>query len=398
MALNLLLTVSQVYVLLPFFTGKWPRDTRGAIPIRPTALLGLSLGLVFLVRLDNLFLIIMLCLAFLNTRRIGARQGVGRSNWMQMASLLLPLGLIILAYGLLSLGAYGAIIPVSGQVKHYWHSIGGSVFGPPPDGALASITAYLSRAPSSTVSGPVAGLVRYWSLPSIALPVLIGGLAYGLLRTRHILRGQVAVLVACLFGGSLLHLAYYVFSGHIQSREWYWVPEYVTFLLLLAFGLNGLLSSQRSPLLRWALAVIAMLTLLVARLPTYLGWIFGQYQYQPADGSDYLERAAFLEQNTPATAVIGTPNAGGLGYLTRRRIVNIDGLVNSYAFLTAMRSEQSDRYLDQIGVDFIFIGPGYTEYEPYAHMLNSHLDLVASWSASDGSRPHDLFRFQLAAD
>jgi hypothetical protein len=205
------------------------------------------------------------------------------------------------------------------------------------------------------------------------------------------------VLSACLIAAGLIHPAYYALVGYVQTREWYWVTEYLVILWLTALGLNGLLSLRLPGFRRLALGGVAILAMLTWRLPGYTAWVAGQFQFRPTDGSDYFERAAFLEQHTPGSALIGMPNAGGLGYLAQRRVVNIDGLVNSYAYLAAMRNGQADRYLAQIGVDYVFIGPGYTAFEPYAHMLDGHLHWVATWAADDGNRTHDLFRFQLGA-
>jgi hypothetical protein len=328
----------------------------------------------------------------------GELRGGGLSRLARQAFfLIVPLGLIGLAYSLVSLRIYGAVLPVSGEVKRYWYSIGGSVFGQPPVGLVPSLAAYFSRVPSKSVSGPLVSLNRYWALRNAALPIVVA-LAYGWLRGRRAVQGRVAVLTACLIGASLIHPAYYARVGYVQTREWYWVTEYLAILWLTALGLSGLLGVRMPGFWRWALAGVAILAMLAWRLPGYTAWVAGQFQFRPGDGSDYFDRAAFLEEHTPGSAVIGTPNAGGLGYLTHRRVVNIDGLVNSYAFLAAMRTGQSDRYLEQIGVDYIFIGPGYTAFEPYAHMLDGHIQWLAKWAAFDGSRVHDLFRFQLGAD
>lgn len=89
--------------------------------------------------------------------------------------------------------------------------------------------------------------------------------------------------------------------------------------------------------------------------------------------------ARFIEIHASGDAIFGTANAGVLGYFTNRHIINIDGLVNSYSFLESMKNQASHLYLRQIGVNWIFIGPGHVKHEPYTHMLDGKLDIVATW-------------------
>jgi hypothetical protein len=395
MALNLCLTASLLF-LLALAASMAPAGNRRTPPLWLAALIGLNIGLLFLARLDNVFMLLVLGAGYVVILLWkGGLRSIELGRLVQHGFvLILPLAVFGLAYVVLSLFVYGAFLPVSGQVKHYWYSIGGSVFGPPPLGPLSSLAAYFSRASSKVVSGPIVGLDRYWALRRAALPVA-AGFVFGGLRGRRALLGAAGLLTACLIGASLIHPAYYALVGYVQSREWYWVTEYMAILWLIALGLSGLLEVRLPPAWRLVVAGVAITAMLVWRLPGYAAWVAGQFQFRPSDGSDYFDRAAFLERHTPPSAVIGTPNAGGLAYLSDRRVVNIDGLVNSYGFLAAMRNGQADRYLEQMGVDYIFIGPGYTAFQPYAQMLDGHLRWVAEWSPYDVERTHDLFRFQL---
>jgi hypothetical protein len=53
--------------------------------------------------------------------------------------------------------------------------------------------------------------------------------------------------------------------------------------------------------------------------------------------------------NLPEQAVLGSWNAGALGYLSDRRVVNLDGLVNSWSFFRAGRADLCS-YWDRAGV------------------------------------------------
>jgi hypothetical protein len=63
----------------------------------------------------------------------------------------------------------------------------------------------------------------------------------------------------------------------------------------------------------------------------------------------HIEAAAWVQQNLPERAVLASWNAGALGYLSGRRVVNLDGLVNSWSFF---RGERHDlcAYWERTGV------------------------------------------------
>ena len=88
----------------------------------------------------------------------------------------------------------------------------------------------------------------------------------------------------------------------------------------------------------------------------------------------YLVAAKFIEKNTLDDAVIGTPNAGGVGYFTNRRVVNIDGLSNNPEFLDSIKNLEGHTYLKEIGVGYIFRVPGYEKYELHTHMLDGKIE------------------------
>ncbi|MEP7198707.1 MAG: hypothetical protein ABI874_02710, partial [Chloroflexota bacterium] len=95
--------------------------------------------------------------------------------------------------------------------------------------------------------------------------------------------------------------------------------------------------------------------------------------------------AQWARANLPRDAVIGAWNAGTIGYLSERRTVNLDGLVNSWTYFETERHDLC-RYWQQNGVTVLLdafedgralsVGPTYPAYARCANQL----ELI--WSAN----------------
>ena len=107
-----------------------------------------------------------------------------------------------------------------------------------------------------------------------------------------------------------------------------------------------------------------------------------------------MSRINFLENNTDKNAVIATPNAGGLGYFSSRRIVNSDGLVNSYDYLNSIKDGRGYYYLKSLGVDYIFSTKISLKFEPYKSMFEVKLSEKARWTNNEGGQLHILYRLE----
>jgi hypothetical protein len=67
----------------------------------------------------------------------------------------------------------------------------------------------------------------------------------------------------------------------------------------------------------------------------------------------WLEAAEWAEQNLGNHAIIAIKDAGLFGYFSGRRVVNLDGKANGYAYLDHLRSERVEEYLTRVGVSFV---------------------------------------------
>jgi hypothetical protein len=72
-------------------------------------------------------------------------------------------------------------------------------------------------------------------------------------------------------------------------------------------------------------------------------------------GQPYMDMLPALEGYTEPGAVIGMTGGGNAGYYIKNRtIVNMDGLINSYAYFQALQENRGGKYLAEKGLGYIF--------------------------------------------
>ena len=74
-----------------------------------------------------------------------------------------------------------------------------------------------------------------------------------------------------------------------------------------------------------------------------------------------------------------------VGIFSSRKIVNSDGLVNSYDYLNSIKDGKGYYYLKSLGVDYIF-QQKVLKFEPYKSMFESKLFEIARWTNNKGGR------------
>jgi len=133
------------------------------------------------------------------------------------------------------------------------------------------------------------------------------------------------IAAACIVGNLLVAGYYTAFYDHLLDEyTYYWMPAVWTGCLLIALGIAPFAASSRGAR-RIAGCIAGALALLAAVYVPDLIKTFGTE----------VPRAivvASINRETPTDAVIGSWDAGYIGYFSDRRVVNLDGLVNDYAF------------------------------------------------------------------
>jgi len=286
----------------------------------------------------------------------------------------LPIVLILGSYMLWSHFTFGTSSPVSGQVKHWWGTLPDTVYGNPVQSfaELFGFPEFLDGAWQTLFSPIPTTLQRLmWPLPVWGIFLLAGWVLGG---HKHGL-GLWSLGAACL-----LQVLYYHGSYYIGMRSWYWLNESLFAVLVWAMALDGWwgwLTRQKEH--RRALLVITSLCSLVL-VANYVSWTGRNFPLKRTanDQHIYLTEAVWLEKLTPPGSVIGMSGSGSVGYfINDRRVVNLDGLINSNDYFQSLKAGTGRAAVDAFGLDYVY-GHYYllTSTNPYYNILKDRLDLL----------------------
>jgi hypothetical protein len=285
------------------------------------ALLGALLAGVFLARLDSVFQVLAV-LGALVVRWARARpRPAAMVLLLKLARVGGVMAVLVMPYLLWNLAAFGHLVPISGGLKSSF---------PHPSFALGTLGG----------RGLAAGLGLVLA-PLIALAVLAAP------RGAVERPGPRAPAIAiALWVGSALHLAY-TFTFMTWGTHWWYSSAYVpAALVLIALGV----ASLGTRFTRFRALVPAILAVL--GLGAGVGLVLDA-RMRGSDHRDWYEAAIWARRNLPADAVIAMPENGLFGYFCGRPVVNLDGVINGYAYQRALRDHALRRYLDACGVTYV---------------------------------------------
>ena len=202
--------------------------------------------------------------------------------------------------------------------------------------------------------------IQFWirgdhlGAPIIAGYVLWPLALFGLWRARRRPTRGLALMTALLLLGGLTLVLVHIFARY-YPRPWYFV------VLAQSLSLGLALFWAHTRLVARVIGLTAGITVLL--VSGLIAWQTGYYPWQVR--MHYAE-AAWVRENTPEDATIGSMNAGIIGYYSGRRTVNLDGVVNPAAF-AAIREYRLLDYMREVGIDF-FVDIDYIltdEYGPF---------------------------------
>jgi hypothetical protein len=282
---------------------------------------------------------------------------------------------------------FGTFSPVSGQIKRWWGSLSGKVYGGPALDPLSffglnyqgdsntwhPLSTHLG---SLAESFPQSRLAETWRYPALlAAALLLAGLVL-LLNKPKAKTAIVELGILPLFAGAWLQILYYHAPGYSALKEWYWINQSV--IIVLAFSLVlGLLfrTVQRFRLARaaaWLVVVwygVYLLTPFWSLIRTNM--TYGEWS--PADPNNDI--AALLEANTEPGSIIGLTGGGNAGYFIHdRTIINMDGLINSYPYFQLLQAEKAGNYLASEGMDYVLANPLILRQSPYRGQFAVYLE------------------------
>ncbi len=327
--------LATAYVYLCRFTPALPE------PVRPYLTLGMVLSLTVLARLDTILLagVLGLWLAWRERQRGWSRQGVRR-----LLAFGLPLVLVGTAYAAFNTYLSGHPMPISGVVKQGWSV--DLLAADPRYAAHGWVVAKLYH-----LTTPLRQF-EIWYYRPIVLGVFgaVGVWIVGRLAPRrHPWRARFEQALRpwspfVLYGLLNFFLFTLIYHLGLSYSAWYYVVQPWIAAMLAATLANYFLRRTR-----WATAVLAVaVVLLTAR---------GLLTWRAQEHADptrllYHDAARWARTNLPADAVIGSWNAGTLGYLSERRVVNLDGVVNSWTYYETDRHDLC-QYWDTMGITHV---------------------------------------------
>ncbi|HET9915395.1 MAG TPA: hypothetical protein VFQ13_26120 [Anaerolineales bacterium] len=307
-----------------------------------------------------------------------------REGALYYSVILIPLGI----YMLWSKLVFGTTSPVSGQIKQWWASLPGRAYG----GFSRDLLSFfgLSYTTDENAWRPISRIFGGWAermyeiLPTydtwryLTLLTLFAIIFYLILLTnrRKAKTAVTQISLIPLLSGAWLQILYYSMLGYAAHKEWYWISEMVIIVLTfsLMFGIFHTLI-RKVPyrhVLAWATAAYVGISMVL----TFWSYMRETMPYNAWDpDTPYMDIVPLLEEHTEPGSMIGMTGGGNVGYFIHdRTIVNMDGLINSYAYFQSVQARQGGEYLYQIGLDYVLANPVILDQQPYKGQFNEYLE------------------------
>ena len=273
---------------------------------------------------------------------------------------------------------FGTFSPVSGQIKRWWGSLAGNVYGGTVKDELSFFG--LNYTGDSNTWHPLSTLFGFWAETLhktsildfwryLIIASIFAALFYLLMFTNKQKAKSAIVQMGLipLFASAWVQVLYYHAQGYSAYKEWYWVSQLVLVVLALSI-IPGLLYKMVRKIrfaetCAWVIAMgfgIYMLLPFWASIRSNMTY----NEWKPSDPNNDI--AAFLEANTEPGSMIGMTGGGNAGYFVHDRIViNMDGLINSDEYFQLLKGKKAGEYLANEGLDYILANSALLDQLPY---------------------------------
>lgn len=312
--------------------SKWLTDETGMTATRSAAL-GALAALTLLSRLDSVFYVMVILVVWLlrDFRSFG-------THWKRAALFTVIPALTLAVYMALNQQLFDVWMPVSGYIKRAIHAGGPS---------LDSVGMFAACA--------------------------VGILTASRLACRRIIprlteQRDVALTVVALY------LLFYqadlsLVRGAVVPEIWY-LSQHILWGLMVAFVLLDRIVHMRPGSLRYCLTGCAALLAMAGIAGTWA------IRLQRSSYDHYLaskETAGWINANLPQDAVLAGWDVGIVGYYSRPRLINLDGLVNSFDYLQHLQRGEGIDFLDKQNVAYIvqYYGQGFELGSRYGYDWNA---------------------------
>ena len=260
----------------------------------------------------------------------------------------------ILAYFAYNGIVFGGVTPVSGVTKQMWSERLWE-----QEGGYSLVQNF-----REVLQIPAFGYELLVALEVCAYVVLVWRFAC---RSRSREDWLQLVFLVCVFGLAAGHLAKFaqtVLTVHPVwgSDAWYFVPAYLLMTLVIPVRCHVAIhfirrfldprSPQAANLLSMGIVVVGAVFLLAK------ADFMGPFQFVDRSGESTehgMKNTSYMgvqvmDSVLPEDSVVGSWDAGVIGYFSRFPVVNLDGLVNSYGYLRAQREETEATFHQRYGI------------------------------------------------
>lgn len=301
------------------------RPERLELPVsRNDAQLGFLLALTMLARLDAVFLLFVisgiLCVRAWRDSSPSLTNKVA-NVWSKGIAVFWPVLILVLPYLIWNEVRFGHVVPISGLLK--------STF-PAPDPTWS----YLHK---------------HWEYVML-LAMASGGWMLG--RIRGPWKDPFRTAVGALIAGALLHLLYTLL---FMDGVFWW--HYVSYISAGLLGVGFLAEPMvaRSPTMVQRMSVVAAVLLMVAAIVVSMTRRLPDGQLAIESGTRLATRRAadWVRNNLPEDAILGMKDSGAVTFYSRRRVVNLDGVINNLEYQRRKCTGEFEAYLHEVGVDYI---------------------------------------------
>lgn len=296
---------------------------------RACAVMGLLLGLAILSRLDTSLLALLVAIEW--SARARGRPGAAA----RLAALAAPPLLVGAGYALVNAAAFGSPWPVSGAAKRVW-----SIY------LLATDPVYRAHGWLAAKAWQLTWPLRHplaLAMPSMLACAGVCGLLWsrGPEQLRILLRRLRPLVLFAVLQPVVYALVYH---GHYSWAPWYYVAQ-----PLLSALLAGAIAHTLLPALPLRLPVAVPAGACVVLLA---GFATGGSPRPPQAEEPLYVAARWARNHLEPQARVGSWNAGAIGFLSGRQVVNLDGVVNTFAYLERDQYDLCD-YWDRTGITYL---------------------------------------------
>jgi len=361
--------------------------------IKPAFVFGLLLGLTMLARLDMVFLLIIIYTFLLWKIFFNAVPSNRMSLIRQSLASVFAFSLVTVPYFTYNKIHFGAIMPISGQLKNSFPYILQPDFGTdrfPTQVLLIFISICIFSAVST---------FRFWRsqrnfdvLERYKIGILLIGTTSVLIHyfnTALFMKWAVfSWQFAFYFFHACIIFAYIldnftakkdILPQNAQKTQSALLKNSALSIYFMESFCRGLLHRIISGFSAFALRFTVTI-IIVALFGVLLFLSYKVSTLQPKGWHPQAYRAAvWVRNNLPQDTRLAMKDAGLFGLLSERTVINLDGLVNNLQYQEYLRRKQLNEYFRQKGVQYLVqhaYWPGRPQYTEFVDASYTHFDIT----------------------